>query len=56
MENPTAEEIRHRAFRLWQEAGEPDGKSDAFWYQAEKQLFREESDELPPGMTDNLPV
>jgi hypothetical protein len=58
MANPTVEEIRHRAFQLWQEAGEPDGKSDAFWYQAEKRLFREEPElgALPPGMTDNLPV
>lgn len=59
MAKPTAEEIRHRAFQLWQEAGEPEGKSDAFWYQAEQELLSEESSErgeLPPGMTDNLPV
>jgi hypothetical protein len=31
---------------------------DAFWYEAEKQLLtgRSQPDELPPGMTDNLPV
>jgi hypothetical protein len=40
------------------EAGQPEGESDAFWYQAGKELLREESEpgELPPGMPDNLPV
>jgi hypothetical protein len=52
MAKPTTEEIRQRAYQLWKEAGEPDGKSDAFWYQAEEQLLRERSSEpgeLPPG-------
>ena len=58
MAKPTAEQVRQRACELWMEAGEPEGKSDVFWYQAEKELLREESErgELPPGMTDNLPV
>jgi hypothetical protein len=51
-------EIRTRAFRLWLAAGEPEGHMDAFWYQGEKELLAERADqgELPPGMTDNLPV
>jgi hypothetical protein len=55
---PSREEIRIRAYQLWKDAGEPDGRSEAFWYQAEKELLREppESGELPPGMTDNLPI
>ena len=55
---PTEEEIRTRAFHLWRAAGEPDGKMDGFWYQAEKELLKERagSGEPPPGMTDNLPV
>ena len=58
MANPTTEEIRQRAHQLWNDAGRPEGESDAFWYQAEEQLLREGSErgELPPGMTDNLPV
>jgi hypothetical protein len=58
MADPTEQEIRQLAFQLWQQAGKPEGKSDAFWYQAEKELLREESErgELLPGMTDNLPV
>ena len=52
------EDIRVRAYKLWKEAGEPAGKMDTFWYEAEKQLLKERSEqgEVPPGMTDNLPV
>jgi len=52
------EDIRVRAYQLWKEAGEPAGKMDTFWYEAEKQLLieRSEQGDVPPGMTDNLPV
>ena len=58
MATPSDEEVRARAFQLWKDAGEPEGQSDAFWYQAEKELLRAETKpgELPPGMTENLPV
>lgn len=58
MINLSEEDIRIRAYELWRAAGEPSGEMDAFWYEAEKQLLAERSqrDELPPGMTDNLPV
>lgn len=52
------EEIRKRAYELWKAAGEPNGKMDRLWYEAEKELVAERSEqgEVPPGMTDNLPV
>ncbi|MGY3622378.1 DUF2934 domain-containing protein [Bradyrhizobium sp. USDA 10063] len=52
------QEIRNRAYRLWRAAGEPAGQTHRFWYQAEKELLaeRENQGELPPGMTDNLPI
>ena len=52
------EDIRTRAYELWRAAGEPNGRMDAFWYEAEKQLLAERSarGEVPPGVTDNLPV
>jgi hypothetical protein len=52
------EEVRSRAYKLWQQAGEPRDKMDTFWYEAEKQLLAERSEqgEVPPGMTDNLPI
>jgi Protein of unknown function (DUF2934) len=54
----TEEDVRNRAYEIWKSAGEPSGTMDAFWYEAEKQLLEERSKqgELPPGMTDNLPV
>ncbi len=52
------EDIRLRAYHLWQAAGQPDKETDHFWYEAEKQLLAERTDQgdVPPGMTDNLPV
>jgi hypothetical protein len=54
----TEEDVRKRAYEIWKDAGEPSGKMDIFWYEAEKQLLAERSKqgEVPPGMTDNLPV
>ncbi|WP_342736274.1 DUF2934 domain-containing protein [Bradyrhizobium sp. B117] len=58
MTAPTEEEIRGKAYKLWKEAGEPEGRSESFWHQAEDQLLREarELGEPPPGLTDNLPI
>ena len=58
MATPSDEEVRARAYQLWKNAGEPEGRSNAFWYQAEKELHRKQTEpgELPPGMTDNLPI
>jgi hypothetical protein len=37
------EDIRTRAYVLWKDAGEPFGKMDNFWYEAERQLLAERS-------------
>jgi Protein of unknown function (DUF2934) len=52
MVSPSMEEIRSKAYQLWKHAGEPEGQSDAFWYEAEKKLLRNrtESGEVPPGI------
>jgi hypothetical protein len=52
------EDIRERAYELWKAAGGPGGDMEKFWYEAEKQLLAERSEqgEVPPGMTDNLPI
>jgi hypothetical protein len=34
----TEEELRSLAYRLWEEAGCPDGRADEFWEQARQQL------------------
>jgi hypothetical protein len=38
METPTKEQIIHRAYELWEQAGKPDGRDDEFYHQAEKEL------------------
>jgi hypothetical protein len=40
----TEEQIRNLAYRLWEEAGSPEGMSDEFWLRAQQQLQSE------PGM------
>jgi len=37
----TDDDVRTRAFRLWEEAGKPDKKMNDFWYKAEQQLKEE---------------
>jgi Protein of unknown function (DUF2934) len=36
------DEIRARAYRLWEEAGRPDGGMDDFWLEAERQIKDEQ--------------
>jgi Protein of unknown function (DUF2934) len=38
MTTPTQEEITHRAYELWEEAGKPDNRDKEFYHQAEKEL------------------
>jgi hypothetical protein len=38
MGSPTEERIRIRAYELWELAGQPRGRDDEFWYQAEKEI------------------
>jgi hypothetical protein len=54
----TEEDIRKRAYRLWKSAGKSIGNPDDFWYQAEKEILKENAElgDVPPGLTDNLPV
>lgn len=35
---PTEEEIRARAYALWEQAGRPEGDGVLFWMEAEKEL------------------
>ena len=38
MPNPTEEQILARAYELWQQAGEPEGRDEEFYHQAEQEL------------------
>jgi hypothetical protein len=49
MNGPTDEQIRVLAYRLWHEAGSPEGRADEFWVLAQQQLASE------PGMGSAAP-
>jgi len=38
MEQPTKEQIIHRAYELWEQAGKPEGRDDEFYQLAEQEL------------------
>ena len=38
MPTPTQEQIIHRAYELWEQAGKPDSRDKEFYHQAEKDL------------------
>ena len=53
MAKPTEQQIKVRAFELWEKNGQPEGKEDEFWHLAEQELLNE--DEGSPLRTpDNL--
>lgn len=50
----TEEDIRKRAYILWEKAEQPAGQIDTFWYEAEKELIaeRREQGEVPSYLPD----
>jgi len=48
-------EVRNRAFYLWEAAGRPDRKMDDFWYEAERQLYEERNDKQRNGAEAKAP-
>jgi hypothetical protein len=53
MRSPTEEQIRARAYKLWQQAGEPAGRDEEFYHQAEQEL-RNEDKSSPLRTPDTL--
>jgi hypothetical protein len=51
MAEPSHIEIVRRAYELWQEAGEPEGKDQEFYLQAEKELRENSKDGVGPEPT-----
>jgi len=58
------DKIRQRAYQLWTDAGQPEGREQEFWYDAERELSEEDEVEvraeasvinLPPPAAGNLP-
>jgi hypothetical protein len=53
MATPSKKEIAARAYKLWEQNGQPEGREDEFWHLAEQELLNE--DESSPLRTpDNL--
>jgi hypothetical protein len=53
MTEPSEEQIRTRAYELWRQAGQPEGRGDEFWQKAEQALretgqLRDIATEPPP--------
>lgn len=48
------EKIRKRAHELWQQEGQPDGKPDDHWYQAEREIDQGGTGEIQGDDIPNL--
>ncbi|MBR0555743.1 DUF2934 domain-containing protein [Ciceribacter sp. L1K23] len=54
------QQIRERAYALWQEQGEAEGLHESHWHQAEQEIDREYgegtiSGDTPPGLSPEAP-
>lgn len=58
------DKIRDRAYQLWDRAGQPEGREQDFWYQAERELAEEDEVDssaeaaaldLPPTVPGGFP-
>jgi hypothetical protein len=53
LSEPSEQQIRERAHRLWEQAGKPAGRDDEFWHAAEQEL-RNEDKASPMRTPDTL--
>jgi hypothetical protein len=42
MAKPTQEQVIHRAYELWEQAGKPEGRDQEFYHQADRELAAHE--------------
>jgi Protein of unknown function (DUF2934) len=62
MPDPTPEQIRQRAYELWDAAGRPEDREQEFWHEAERELKNgdpgDNPDERPENFTErtSLPL
>jgi Protein of unknown function (DUF2934) len=52
MRSPTEEQIRERAYQLWEAAGKPEDREQEFWYQAEGELKTETGEASQASIPD----
>ena len=48
--NPSHDEIAQCARELWTESGEPEGRDEAIWFEAERRLISERRAPLKPAV------
>ena len=48
---PTKEQVIHRAYQLWEQAGKPEGRDEEFYHQAEREL---EGDPKTPKTPEDI--
>jgi hypothetical protein len=53
MEQLTKDQIIHRAYELWEQAGKPEGRDDEFYHLAEQEL-RNADESSPLRTPDNI--
>jgi hypothetical protein len=53
MREPTEQEIKNRAYEIWERNGRPEGKEEEFWRLAEQEL-RNEDKSSPVRTPDTL--
>jgi hypothetical protein len=53
MPEPTEQEIKARAYQIWERRGRPENREDEFWQLAEQEL-RNENESSPTRTPDNL--
>ena len=54
MTDDREDKIRRRAHELWQQAGQPDGRPDDHWYQAEREIDHGGTGEVEGDERPNL--
>lgn len=47
MQNDREQQVRERAYALWEQAGKPEGKADDYWQQAEREIGGEDDTHDP---------
>ncbi len=52
---PKEAAVSKRAHELWEQAGSPEGKADAFWFQAEEELESQQYGNAHPQPVSPLP-
>jgi hypothetical protein len=53
MPTPSKKEIAARAYKLWEQNGQPEGREEEFWHLAEQELLNEDKSS-PLRTPDNL--